>query len=443
MSCHQPKEKVYDLIGIGIGPFNLGLAALSDNVKDLDAIFFEQKPKFEWHTGMLIEGTTLQVPFLADLVSMADATNKFSFLNYLQHHNRLYNFYFLEKFHITRLEYNHYCQWVADQLDTCKFGTKVINLLKSGNHYKVDVLIEGKRRIESYYCKNLVLGVGTKPIIPTFVENKIGNEIFHSSEFLNNKDRILNCNSITIIGSGQSSGEIFYDLLKEQKSYNYSLSWFTRSKGFFPMEYSKLGLEYFSPDYIDYFYKLNQNNKDKTISEQSLLYKGISETTIADIYNLLYERTIANNTPSVYLQAMTEIQNVVPEKNLTELKCYQWHAKKYFSHHSEVVILATGYKPEVPAFIEGLDKMIDWDEYGRYKITKDYKIMQTCNQDTNQNIYIQNAELHTHGVGAPDLGLGAYRNSIIINSISGREIYPVNKKNVFQNFEPTNTLVKL
>ncbi len=30
---------------------------------------------------------------------------------------------------------------------------------------------------------------------------------------------------------------------------DYRLDWLTRSEGFFPMEYSKLGLQHFTPEY--------------------------------------------------------------------------------------------------------------------------------------------------------------------------------------------------
>ena len=45
---------------------------------------------------------------------------------------------------------------------------------------------------------------------------------------------------------------------------------------------------------------------------------------------------------------------------------------------------------------------------------------------------MQNGELHTHGVGAPDLGLGAHRNAVIVNALCGREVYAVRERNVFQ-----------
>ena len=104
-------NSTYDIIGIGIGPFNLGLAALCEPVEEIKALFLDQKSQFHWHPGLLLENTSLQVPFLADLVTMAAPCSKYSFLNYLKAQSRLYNFYFLEKLHISRREYNHYCQW--------------------------------------------------------------------------------------------------------------------------------------------------------------------------------------------------------------------------------------------------------------------------------------------------------------------------------------------
>ncbi|HEY9251473.1 MAG TPA: SidA/IucD/PvdA family monooxygenase, partial [Nocardioides sp.] len=70
--------RVHDLIGIGLGPFNLGLAALADPIDELDCLFLEGRDRFDWHPGMMLDEATLQVPFLADLVTMADPTSRFS-----------------------------------------------------------------------------------------------------------------------------------------------------------------------------------------------------------------------------------------------------------------------------------------------------------------------------------------------------------------------------
>ena len=73
---HRPLNGVgqqpLDLLGIGIGPFNLSLAALADRVPGLRSAFLERQPEFRWHPGLMIDGTFVQVPFLADLVSLVD-----------------------------------------------------------------------------------------------------------------------------------------------------------------------------------------------------------------------------------------------------------------------------------------------------------------------------------------------------------------------------------
>ncbi|MEU0572816.1 SidA/IucD/PvdA family monooxygenase [Nonomuraea sp. NPDC005983] len=116
----------YDLVGVGIGPFNLSLAALCDGAPGLRALFLDAKPAFSWHPGLLLEGTVLQVPFLADLVTMADPTSRWSYLNYLRCHDRMFPFFFSERFHIPRREYDHYCRWVADRLPSCRFDAEVV-----------------------------------------------------------------------------------------------------------------------------------------------------------------------------------------------------------------------------------------------------------------------------------------------------------------------------
>ena len=106
---------------------------------------------------------------------------------------------------------------------------------------------------------------------------------------------------MTVIGSGQSAGEVFCDLLEQQPSSGTRLDWFTRSRGFLPMEYSKLGLEHFSPEYTRYFHGLPEDRRDEVRAGQDLLYKGLSADTSARIYDLLYERTVDAADPPVAL----------------------------------------------------------------------------------------------------------------------------------------------
>lgn len=165
-------ETPRDLVGIGIGPFNLSLAALAHPLTELDTVFYEQRPGFDWHPGLLIDGATLQVPFLADLVTLAHPTSPWSFLNYLKDRDRLFPFYFAERFHIQRAEYDAYCRWVADNLPGLRFAHQVDTVRWNPEHelFEVDFTqldIHGRAQaLGRTHARNIVLGVGTAPTSP-------------------------------------------------------------------------------------------------------------------------------------------------------------------------------------------------------------------------------------------------------------------------------------
>ena len=92
----------YDIAAIGIGPMNLALAALADEVPELSIAAYDAKPVYDWHPGLMFDWAKLQVSFLADLVSLVRPTSRWSFLSYLAERDRMYPFYIAERFHIPR-----------------------------------------------------------------------------------------------------------------------------------------------------------------------------------------------------------------------------------------------------------------------------------------------------------------------------------------------------
>ncbi|MGI5041713.1 SidA/IucD/PvdA family monooxygenase, partial [Streptomyces sp. JAC128] len=138
----------------------------------LTTAFYEQRPAFHWHPGLLIDGATLQVPFLADLTTLADPTSPWTFLNYLRTRERLYPFYFAEQFHIHRAEYDAYCRWVSEQLPTIHFDHQVdaVHWNAAHSHYEVDwtrLGPDGETRSQGHtHTRHIALGVGTAPFIP-------------------------------------------------------------------------------------------------------------------------------------------------------------------------------------------------------------------------------------------------------------------------------------
>jgi lysine N6-hydroxylase len=424
-------KQIYTVIGIGLGPFNLGLAALLQPVKELPALFFEQNDSFDWHPGLMLDNTTLQDPFMGtDLVTMADPTSPYSFLNYLKQTGRLYRFFIRHHFYMLRSEYNAYCKWVAQQLTSCRFSHKVLKVAYNNNVYEVTVQHKHNELEETYYAQKLVLGTGTRPWIPAFI-NKTGMpDVIHSSEYLPHKEAILRKGELTIVGSGQSAAEVMYDLLPETKS-GFRLNWFTRSDRFFPMEHSKLTLELSSPDYVDYFYNLPADRRKKILTTQNSLSKGINYDLIDAIYDMLYEMTVGNNKINVLLNTNCELNSITSNdlENMYTLQFTQVLQERTFTCNTRAVLLATGYRYHTPAFLQGITDRIGRLGDGSFDVHRNYSI------DINGNeIFVQNAETHTHGFTAPDLSLGAHRNSWIINTMAGKEIYKLDKRIAYQQF---------
>jgi len=421
-------NQIYSVIGIGIGPFNLGLAALLQPVSDLSSVFFDQNEEFNWHPGLMLDQTTLQTPFLCDCVSMADPTSPYSFLNFMKKSDRLYKFFIRENFFVLRKEYNLYCQWVARQLDNCKFHHKVVSVEYRDNLYEVSVLNLKTTYTKVYYAEKLVLGTGTQPSIPEFISREKMPNVLHTSDYLYRKQDILASSSIAVIGSGQSAGEVFYDLLQHKNS-GTELKWFTRPDRIFPMEYSKLTLELTSPDFVNYFHEMLPGVRKQMLERQKSQFKGINYDLINTIYDMMYEMSIDNKPLNVHIQTSCQLDKVKKETD----KLYTLHLREMdqgvnFTEHCEHLILATGYKYHEPSFLEGINHRIERASGGLFKVKRNYSI------DKDESIFVQNAEVHSHSLISSDLGMGAYRNSYIINQIAGREVYQIEKRIAFQQF---------
>ncbi|MFC7306475.1 lysine N(6)-hydroxylase/L-ornithine N(5)-oxygenase family protein [Streptomyces monticola] len=440
-------EEPRDLVGVGIGPFNLSLAALAHGLPEpLSTAFYDQRPAFHWHPGLLIDGATLQVPFLADLVTLADPASPWSFLSYLRSIDRLFPFYFAERFHIRRAEYDAYCRWVSENLPGLHFGHQVDAVRWNGERalFEVDFTqldAEGEAdALGRTYAKNVVLGVGTTPYVPEPLKPLAEAPtvpVVHSADYLKERERLLAAEHITVIGSGQSGAEVFLDLLKARPAGREKLHWLARTEAFAPMEYSKLGLEHFTPDYTRYFHGLPESVRDRLVPQQWQLHKGIDADTIAAIHDELYQRTLhggwpdATLTPGVSVRTAGRVATTKVELHLEHL---QQGTRSRLT--TDAVVLATGYRERpLGQMLAGLDPYIRRDASERPRIDAQHRlVLDPSVTGAGSNVYVQNAERHTHGVGAPDLGLAAWRAAQILNSLTEKNPYPLPARTAFTTF---------
>ncbi|KOG36091.1 lysine N(6)-hydroxylase/L-ornithine N(5)-oxygenase family protein [Streptomyces resistomycificus] len=417
-------KKTYDFVGIGLGPFNLGLACLTEPIDELDGVFLESKPDFEWHAGMFLEGAHLQTPFMSDLVTLADPTSPYSFLNYLKEKGRLYSFYIRENFYPLRVEYDDYCRWAANKLSGVRFSTTVAEV---GYDEGAELYVVRTTAGEEFRARHLVLGTGTPPYVPEACQGLDG-DFLHNSRYVQHKAELQKKESITLVGSGQSAAEIYYDLLSEIDVHGYRLNWVTRSPRFFPLEYTKLTLEMTSPEYIDYFRELPEPTRYRLTAEQKGLFKGIDGDLINEIFDLLYQKNLGGPVPTRLL-TNSALNGARYENGTYTLSFRQEEQGKDYEIESQGLVLATGYRYAEPEFLRPVRSRLRYDSQGNFDVARNYSI-----DTTGRGVFLQNAGVHTHSITSPDLGMGAYRNSSIIRELLGTEYYPVEKTIAFQEF---------
>jgi len=414
---------MYDVIAIGCGPFNLGLAALADGVDDVQLAVLDSRPEFTWHRGLMFEDAMLQVSFLADLVSLVEPAHHLSFLSYLKDNDRLYQFYVREKFHPTRREYEAYLRWCAAQLDSLHFGHHVREVVWNGSSFELTV--ERGEALERFEARHLVVGVGTEPFVPAALAGLPAERFTHSADYLFRRDDLLRTGHVTVVGSGQSGAECFLDLLRSDGP---AVSWLTRTAAFTPLDYSKLVLEMTTPSYVDYFHALDERVRDQLVKDQWRHYKGISSETLEDIHDLLYARDLS--AAPAELQVGVGVVSAVARADALELTMLHADSGKTFQHTTGAVVAATGYRNRSSPFMESLQSQIDHDAAGRWVINRNHSVQGAL----EGRLFVANADLHSHGVAAPDLGIGAVRNATILNSVAGREVFRLPKSTAYTTF---------
>ena len=114
-----------------------------------------------------------------------------------------------------------------------------------------------------------------------------------------------------------------------------------------------------SPEYVDYFYNLEQTTKQELLAKQRNLYKGINSELINQIYDQLYQLDIQGVNRA---RLLTNSELIKKQGSKLVFKHSEQQAE--FSLHSNHVIMATGFSYQLPDFLSGLMSEINWQITG-------------------------------------------------------------------------------
>lgn len=409
-------SNAFDLIGVGIGPFNLSLAAISEKNSKLKTYFFDQKPQFQWHSEIMFPDSDMQTAFLKDLVTGVDPTSPYSFLNYLVENGFFYAFMNTNRHVVTRKEFELYCRWVTKKMpEKLSFNSKIDFLDYDGQHFIIH------HQKNTFKSKHLCIGTGIAPKIPEFTQSFISENFFHAKSVslcgLN-----LEGKNLAIIGGGQTGIEVFRNALKGMWGNAQSVNLISSRPNLEPLDETPFTNEYFNPNYASNFFSIDADLKKKIVDYQKLSSDGNTPAYLQSLYNDLY-----------YFQNIDQSNvhfRILPYRKLVEVDQiktgYQLTLSNYFTQkkeylNAEVVILCTGFNSNFPAFIDSLKHLIQFDQSNHLQVNKDFSIEWGGHPDNK--IFIQNFSRYKHGIFEPQTSLMAWRSAVITNAISQEDIY--------------------
>ncbi|MCY9786125.1 SidA/IucD/PvdA family monooxygenase [Nocardiopsis sp. EMB25] len=402
-----------DVLGVGIGPFNVSLAALLEKAPELKTGFLERKQSFEWHPGLLFDDACLQSPLYKDCVTMVDPTSEYSFLNFLARNHRLHRFVIAEYPTVLRREFNQYLQWICGQLDHLRFGASVDEVTHDGTRFAV------RTSNGTQHARDLVLGVGRAPYVPEAARPFLGETLFHGSEYLL-RSFPRKGKRVAVIGGGQTGAELVNDLLSDKSQLPAEVIWATRRHNFVPFDESPFANELYTPGYTRFFYREPADERERLLGVQKASSDAILQPLLQNIYRRVYEMDHFEGAPmATRLLVDREFTFLTPTPDGWSVEVQGPHGTEVFL--ADTVIMATGYTFEVPRFLEPVREHLRLDERGRFQMNEDFSVR--TEGLGGGRIFAHNAAVHSHGWTDPNFAAMAWRSAVMTNALAGREVY--------------------
>ncbi len=406
-----------NILAIGAGPSGLSLSALATTRSEISVTLLEARPNFEWHSGMMLRNARMQSSALKDLVTPVDPSSPFGFLSFLKSKGRLYSALVNGLGSVSRKEFEQYLHWVAMQQPDLRFDEFVREV--TANEEGLTVWT----RSGSCATKFLAVSVGKKPFYPPFAKRLLGPQVIHSADFAHNPG-VYTGKRVAVIGGGQSGAEIVLEMLGDSVGKPEHVCWISRRANLFMLEDSPFVNEWFHPDFHNWFCDLNPDRRQQLLQKQRMASDGISQSTLEEIYDCLYQTRIDGVKRLALLLSSTVIDIQKTTQGNYQLKVHTLDSGVHGILNVDVIILATGYRTTVPDFLEPIREKLnfvktDVDE----EIVVDNDFGTAVRGLNDCRLFVQNGTRFQHGIANPNLALTAMRSATILNSASGQKLY--------------------
>ncbi|MFL1380957.1 MULTISPECIES: lysine N(6)-hydroxylase/L-ornithine N(5)-oxygenase family protein [unclassified Nocardiopsis] len=421
---------VHDLVGVGFGPSNLGLAiALAEREAAgqgpaLSGVFLERQETFGWHRGMLLDDATMQVSFLKDLVTPRNPASDFGFLAFLHQVGRLHDFINHKTLFPLRREFHDYLSWCADRVaDRVRYGHEVVEVLPvrgAGDRIThLDVVARTPDGGETVLrARNVVFAPGLRPRLPEGVG--LSARVWHNEYLLDRLGELgpkASPHSFVVVGAGQSAAEVVEHLHRRFPS-SHVHAVFSRY-GYSPSDDSPFANRIFDPEAVDAFHAAPEDVKQKLVGYHRNTNYSVVDP---DLIDALYRRHYAEKVEGVqrlHLHNTARVAGLTESPEGVAVVVEDLVTGKHTPIAANHVVFATGYHPADPRPLLGdLADLLVATGDGRPAVERDYRVV--THDDLTCGLYLQGGTEHTHGVSSSLLSNVATRAAEIIDSIAAR-----------------------
>jgi L-ornithine N5-oxygenase len=420
---------VHDLVGIGFGPSNLALAiAIEEHNRAapqhaLDAVFLERQERFGWHRGMLLDGATMQVSFLKDLVTMRDPASRFSFLSYLSERGRLADFINRKSLFPFRIEFHDYLEWAADQVaHLVRYDAEVTDVAPVRGESGVDaleVVVGGQdgELARVHRARNVAIAAGIRPSLPSNCTPT--GRIWHNHDLLARLAELPpgEPKRFVVVGAGQSAAETTEYLHRHFPGCEVCAV-FSRY-GYSPSDDTAFANRIFDPEAVDHFFQAPDDVKRRLLEyHRNTNYSVVDPELIDDLYRRTYQERVRGEQRLRMLNAchVVEVEDFA-ESVRAVVEFLPTGERREL--HADALVYATGYEPVDPLQLLGATAAYcQRTPDGVLAVERDYRVATT--EDMRCGIYVQGATEHSHGITSTLLSNTAVRVGEILSSVLAR-----------------------
>lgn len=416
-----------DMLGVGFGPANMALAIAveEENARRATAgeaglamRFVDAAPDTRWHDGLLLEGTSMQVAFVKDLVTMRNPGSDHSFLRFLHDRGRLADFVNRGSMAPLRIEFVEYLRWAADRLrHLVAYSTRVeaiTPVLHDGTITGYDVDVRDAHGLTRHRTRHVAVAAGLVPSMPCGLQES--ERVWHSGHHLHRvADLDPGTREIVVVGGGQSAAEVTLDLHRRlpQARIHVVHSRF----GLVPSDSSPYANRIFDPDTVDALF----DAPDAVRAHLDALHANtndavVNPTTLAELYDLDYEdRWLGRDR--LRWHGYTRVTGIADRPGApVEVTVHAGVSGRDEVLHADAVVCATGYRPtDLSTLLGDHARLLRRDEAGRPLARRDYAA--TWAVPAQGHLFLVGQTRHQHGVSATLLSNVAVRAGEITAAI--------------------------